>query len=486
MSRSAHEGTQYTDRLARWLDDSTSIPTVIRAWQRRVIPDHWSLLFGRIAVASLAACVLTGVFLLFFYEPSTRSVIYDGSYAALRGTEMSRALESTLELSFDVRGGLLVRQLHHWSASVMIAAVMLHILRSFFTGAFRRPRELTWLLWFGVLLTSMAAGLTGHVLPDDALSGTSLMVMDGLLKGIPVIGTWLSALVFQGRFPSGAVETFYPLHVMVLPAIILLLVLLIGALNLLHRPAQFPGPGRTEDNVVGRPWKSAMVKTAGLFLIVFGLLTVVAATVTVNPVWLYGPSDPSVASAGGGALWYLAFLDGAQRLVPPGWEFVLFERTWTPAILVPAGVCTLFLLIAMVYPFFESRMTRDTASHHLLTKPRNAPNRTGIGVAGIVFYGVLWAAGGSDVIALQFSLSNEGLILALQLCLVIGPVIAFEVTRRVCLGLQRRDREIALHGRETGRIVRLPGGEYVEIHEHVNEYERWELIGDGTRQQVER
>ena len=482
LSRSEQGSAPLTDRLERWLDDRTSIAKLTQSWRQRVIPDHWSLLLGQIAVASFVVCALTGAFLLFFYDPSTTSVAYDGSYAPLHGMEMSRALESTLDVSFEVRGGLLIRQLHHWSASVMIAAVLLHILRIFFTGAFRKPRELSWLLWFGILLMSMAAGLTGHILPDDALSGTSLMVMDGLLKGIPVIGTSLSFLVFQGRFPSGAIDTFYPLHVLVLPAITILFMLVIGVLNLLHKPAQFRGPGRTDKNVVGRPFTVAIVKNGGLFLIVFGVLTVIAATVTVNPVWIHGPADPSVASAGGGALWYLAFLDGAQRLVPPGWEFVLFDRTWTLAILAPIGVSVLFLLAAMLYPFIENWVTGDRKEHHLLTRPRNAPTRTGIGVAGVVFYGVLWLAGGSDVIALHFSLSNEGIILTLQLALILGPVIALVLTKRICLGLQRKDREIALHGYETGRIVRLPGGEYIEVHEHVSDYERWKLIDYETYQ----
>ena len=467
MSRSPHSAGQLTHRWARWMDERTMVATVIASWRRRVIPDHWSLLFAQIAVACAVVCVLSGVFLLFFYEPSTTAVIYEGAYRPLRGMEVSKAFESTLEVSFETRGGLLVRQLHHWSASAMIAAVMLHILRVFFTGAFRKPRELTWLLWIGVLLSSMAAGLLGHILPDDALSGTSLMVMDGLLTGIPVIGTWLSALIFQGRFPGGAIATFYPLHVMVLPGIIIVLLVAIGALSLLHRPPQFPGPGRTEHNVVGRPMKVALVTSVGLFMVVSGILTVIAATTTVNPIWVYGPADPAVASAGGGALWYLAFLDGAQRLVPPGWEVVLFDRTWTPALLVPIGAAGLFFLAAMSYPFVEGWFTGDRDAHHVLTRPRDAPARTGIGVAGVVVYGVLWLAGGSDVIAMKLALSNEGLIFALRLTLVFGPLAAFSLTRRICLGLQRRDRDVALRGHETGRILRRPGGEYVEVHGHV-------------------
>lgn len=430
LSRSSQKNTRAAGRLVRWVDGRPRIAPVLASARRRAVPDHWSLLFGQIAVASFTVCSLSGIFLVFFYEPSTAPVTYEGSYAALRGVEMSRALESTLDLSFEVRGGLLMRQLHHWSASVMIAAVMLHLLRIFFTGAFRRPRGVTWLLWFGVLLAGMGAGLTGHVLPDDARSGMSLMVMDGLLKGIPLIGTSLSSLVFQDRFPAGAIDTFHPVHVVILPALILALLLVIGLLNLRHRPAQFRGPGRTERNIVGRPLTVALVKSGGLFCIVVGVLTSIAATMQVNPVWMYGPADPAVSSAGSGALWYLAFLDGAQRLVPPGWELVLFDRTWTPAIFMPLAVGGLFFLTAMIYPVVERWVSGDHEAHHLLARPRTAPRRTGIGVAGIVFYAVLWIAAGSDVIALRFSLSNESLILTLRIALVVGPILGFTLTKR--------------------------------------------------------
>ncbi|MDM4763175.1 cytochrome b N-terminal domain-containing protein [Galbitalea sp. SE-J8] len=476
LAGSAGRRTRVTDRVARWLDERTRIGAVVRAWRDRVFPDHWSVLLGQVVVASFVVCALTGVFLLFFYDSSTTPVQYDGPYAPLREVEMSRALESTLDLSFEIRGGLLMRQLHHWSASLMIAALLLHILRVFFTGASRTSRELNWLLLFGILFASMAAGLTGQVLPDDMLSGSSLAVLDGILETIPVMGTWLSFLVFQGEFPAGAITTFYPLHIVVMPAIIVVLMVMNGILAAVHKPPQFPGPGRTESNVVGRPFRAAAVNSIGLFLIVFGVLTAIAATVTVNPIWNYGPADPGNASAGGGALWYLAFLDGAQRLVPPGWEFVWLDRTWTLAILVPVGVCALFLVTAMIYPFIEGWITGDRREHHLLTRPRDAPTRTGIGVAGIVFYGVLWAAAGSDLIALHFSLSTDGIVLTLQLALLLGPAAGLILTKRICLGLQRKDREIVLHGHKTGRIVRLPDGEYVEVHEPVNAYERWRLI----------
>lgn len=464
------------ERVEQWFGERTNIMTTLRSWRGRASPDHWSLLLGQIAVASLIVCLLTGVFLAFFYDSSTGTVVYDGAYGPMRGVEMSRAFDSTLRLSLDTRGGLLTRQLHAWSSSLMIAALMLHILRVFFTGGFRKPRELTWVLLFSVLILGMAEGFTGHILPDDMLSGSSLAVLDGLLKAFPAVGARLSFLVFQGGYPSGAVTTFYPLHVILLPAVLVALVVVIGLLNTVHGPEQHTGPGRTERNIVGQPARATTVKSVGLFFIVAGALTGIAATVTVNPVWLYGPADPGNASAGGGALWYLAFLDGAQRLVPPGWEVHWAGCTWALAILVPLAVCAFFLLTAMIYPFIEAWITDDRQERHLLTRPRNAPTRTGIGVAGVVFYAVLWFSAASDLIAWHFSLSVEQVVLVLQCLLVLGPVIGFTIAKRVCLGLQRKDREIAVHGHESGRIVRMPGGGYAEVHQPVTPSEQWMLL----------
>jgi ubiquinol-cytochrome c reductase cytochrome b subunit len=145
-------------------------------------------------------------------------------------------------------------------------------------------------------------------------------------------------------------------------------------------------------------------------------------------------------------------------------------------VLIPLAAIGVFLLLVAVYPFLEGWISGDRTEHHILDRPRNTATRTGIGVAGMVFYGVLWAAASADVASAAFHVSLETIILTLQITLVIGPMVAFEITRRVCLALQRKDRELALHGYETGRIVRLPGGEYVEVHQPVDAYQRWRLI----------
>ncbi|WP_431245896.1 cytochrome b [Leifsonia xyli] len=391
---------------------------------------------------------------------------------------MSKALQSTLAISFELPGGLLVRQAHHWAALLLPAALILQLAVTFFTGAFRPPRRLAWLLLFGLLLTALAGGWSGYALPDDMLSGTGLRIVEGIVLGIPVVGTWLSALLFGGEFPGRIIENLYPIHVAVVPVLLIVLMAARARSAYVNGPAQFAGPGRTEERIVGVPvWPNLAVRAGGLLALVTGGILLLAATVTISPVWLYGPSSPGDASAGSQPDWYTGFLDGALRLVPPGWEVEWLGRTWTPAILLPLLVVGLFLLAIAVYPFVEEWVTGDHAEHHLLDRPRNEPTRTGLGVAALVFYGALWGAGSADLVATHFHLTVESVVAWYQAMVVLGPFVAFLLTRRVCLALQKRDRDILLHGYETGRIVRLPGGEYAEVHGRVDAVERYRLAG---------
>ncbi len=465
---------QLTDRLADSLRSSAA-GRVVKGLGSRAVPTHWSFMFAEVALYSFVIVVITGVFLMFFYVPSSAPVTYSGSYAPLSGIEMSRALDSTLRISFEVQGGLLVRQAHHWASLLLVAAIGMHLLSMFFTGAFRKPRRLMWVIVFLVFLLTLVAGVTGYALPDDMLSGTGLRIVHGIILGIPLVGTWLAFLVFGGEFPSNIIANFYPVH-LVVPLVIVVLIGVYVMLLIKHKPPQFAAPGRTNDNVVGVRLPRYAVMTGGLFLIVFAVVTLIAATVTISPVWNYGPSSPSDATAGSQPDWYTGFLDGALRLVPPGWEFDLFGRTLTLAVLAPLAVVGVFMALVAVYPFIEAWITGDTREHHILDRPRNAPTRTGIGVAGVIFYAALWGAASSDIVATQFMLSIETVTHAFQALLILGPIVGFILARQVALALQRKDRELVLHGVETGRIVRLPGGEYIEVHRELDAYERWRLV----------
>ena len=471
-------GGRFVAGAANYIDERTSLSGLVKELGRKIFPDHWSFMLGEIALWSFVAVLLSGTFLTFFFQASMVETHYAGAFLPLRGVEMSAALDSTLRLSFDIRGGLLVRQIHHWAALVFVAGIGVHMLRVFFTGAFRKPRELNWVIGFILFILAMAEGFTGYSLPDDLLSGNGLRIIDGMIKGIPLIGTWTSFLLFGGEFPgTQIVGRLYTLHILLLPAILVALLVAHLMLMVINKHTQFAGPGRTNSNVVGYPMMPVyMTKMGGFFFLTFGLIVLIASLFTINPIWNYGPYDPSPVSAGTQPDWYIGFADGALRLVPPHLEFVLWDRTWSFNILLPLGIIGIFIVLVLIYPFIEAWVTGDKREHHIAQRPRNAPTRTAIGVAGVIFYAVLWAAASSDIIATHFRLTMEGVIHTLQALLIVGPILGYFIAKRIALALQKKDREIALHGYESGRIVRLPGGEYIEVHQPVDAYERVKLV----------
>jgi ubiquinol-cytochrome c reductase cytochrome b subunit len=471
-------GSRFTSAAANYIDERTSISGLVKELGRKIFPDHWSFMLGEVALYSFVVILLSGTFLTFFFQPSMAEVVYHGSYVPLKGIQMSAAYSSALNISFDIRGGLLFRQVHHWAALLFIAAIGLHMLRVFFTGAYRKPRELNWFIGFILFVLAMAEGFTGYSLPDDLLSGNGLRIIDGLIKGIPVAGTWISYLLFGGEFPgTKLVALFYSVHILLLPAILVAALGVHLLLLIVNKHTQFAGPGRTEDNVVGVPiLPTFAAKAGGFFFVIFGVIVLIASLFTINPIWTYGPYDPSPISAGTQPDWYIGFADGGLRLVPPGWEFVWLGHTWSFNMIAVILVLVVFLGVVALFPFIEAWVTGDKREHHMADRPRNAPARTSIGAAGVTFYAVLWAAASSDLIATHFKVSLEGVIHTLQALLILGPIIAYLVTKRICIALQKKDREIALHGFESGRIVRLPGGEYIEVHEQLDDYERWRLV----------
>ncbi|GAA4718251.1 cytochrome b [Nocardioides conyzicola] len=438
----------------------------------RTVPLHWSTLLGVVSLGCFFVLAVTGVVLLFFYEPSTDTVRYDGGYALLQGVPVSKAYASTLHISFDVPGGLLVRQAHHWAALVLPASLILQMLSTFFTGGFRRPRQWSWVLLGLTFLLALAGGWSGYGLPDDMLAGTGLRIAQGILVGIPLVGTWASFVLLGGEFPGHLVERMYWLHVAVVPALLVLVLGVRFRLALRRLPAQFPARGRTERNVVGLPLAAVVVRASGLFVITTGVLVLLAGLVTINPVWKYGPSSTAHASAGSQPDWYTGFLDGALRLVPSGWDLTAFGGTLPLAVLVPQAVVGAFLTVVLLWPFLEARATGDHREHHLLDRPRDRPTRTAFGVSGLVLFLSLWAAGATDLVTTQFSIAFEHQVVVLRTLLVLGPLVAFQLTRQLCLALVAKDREDAEHGYETGRIMRGVDGGYAEIHAPLDEDHR--------------
>ena len=449
-----------------WFDQRLGLAPLVKKNIRKVFPDHWSFMLGEIALWSFVVLLLSGVFLTFWYVPSMGEVPYEGSYAPLRGVMVSEAYASTLHLSFDIRGGLLMRQIHHWSAMLFIAAMIVHMLRTFFTGAYRKPREINWLIGVALFMLGLIEGFAGYSLPDDLLSGTGLRFVDGLIRSIPVVGAYLELLVFGGEFPGNVIiPRLFTVHVLLVPGLLLGLIAAHMLLLVYHKHTQWAGPGRTENNVVGYPMLPIYAaKAGGFFFVVFGATALLGALVQLNPVWVYGPYDPAQVTAGSQPDWYMGWVEGAVRVMP-NWESQFFGLTWSWNVLVPA-VLLMGLLFAVLslYPFVEQWVTKDQREHHLLQRPRNAPVRTAFGVAAMTAYGILWIAGGNDIIATRFNLDIYMITWFSRIGVFVLPVLAFIVTKRICIGLQRRDQERLLHGYETGIITRSADGSYAERH----------------------
>ncbi|CAB0913455.1 menaquinol-cytochrome c reductase cytochrome b subunit [Corynebacterium diphtheriae] len=447
------------------IDSRYTAASGIRRQINKVFPTHWSFMLGEIALYSFIILLLTGVYLTLFFDPSITKVIYDGAYLPLNGVEMSRAYETALNLSFEVRGGLFIRQMHHWAALTFMVSMTVHMLRIFFTGAFRRPREANWIIGCVLLFLGMAEGFMGYSLPDDLLSGVGLRIMSAIILALPIIGTWLHWLIFSGDFPSDLMlDRFYIAHVLIIPGIILGLIAAHLALVWYQKHTQFPGAGRTENNVVGvRILPVFILETSSFGLVTFGVLALLAGLTSINAIWNLGPYNPSQVSAGSQPDIYMLWTDGAARVMP-AWELYIGNYTIPGAFWV-ALLCGVLVGLLVGYPFIEKKITGDDAHHNLLQRPRDVPVRTSLGVMAIVFYFLLTLSGGNDLFAYHFEVSLNAMTWVGRIGLIVLPPLAYFITYRICLGLQRSDREVLEHGIETGVIKIMPNGAFVEVHQ---------------------
>ena len=448
----------------------------VRRQLNKVFPTHWSFLLGEIALYSFIVLLLTGTYLTLFFDPSMAEVTYSGVYQPLRGIEMSKAFASTLDISFEVRGGLFMRQVHHWAALMFSAAIMVHLARIFFTGAFRRPREANWVIGSLLLILSMFEGYFGYSLPDDLLSGIGLRAaLSSITMGLPLVGTWMHWALFGGDFPCGGLgyqcsadgvllPRMYALHILLIPGIILALIGIHLALVWFQKHTQFPGPGRTETNVVGvRVMPVFAVKSGAFFAMVTGVLGLMGGLLQINPIWQLGPYKPSQVSAGSQPDFYMMWTEGLARIWP-AWEFYPFGHT-IPGGGLGGGDHGPGLHAADRLPVHRAEGDRRRAHHNLLQRPRDVPVRTAIGAMAIAFYMVLTLAAMNDVIAWKFHISLNATTWIARIGMVVLPAIVYYIAYRWCVGLQRSDRAVLEHGIETGIIKRLPHGAYIELHQ---------------------
>ncbi len=439
-AQQADEQPTELERVIGWFDERTGTAGLVHAGLRKVFPDHWSFLLGDLALFSFIILLVTGVFMTFFFTPNSTPTTYTGSYLPLNGEQVSAAYQSVLRLSFDVRLGLLVRQVHHWTALVFLAAITVHMMRIFFTGAFRRPRELNWLVGVTMLMFALAEGFSGYSLPDDLLSGTGLRITYGAIMSIPFAGPNLAYLLFGGEFPTGAIiGRLFVLHVLLLPALLIGAVTLHLGLIFIQKHTQFKIKGATEHNVVGSYfWPMQVFRASGLFLLMAALLVLLGGFVEINPVWQYGPFLPWLAAVPAQPDWYVGWLEGSLRLglpIEPTILGVTIPSPFVPALVIPGIVFG----IVVFWPWIERRLTGDRAVHNLLDLPWQSPIRAASGMAVLAFFLVELLAGANDVLAMTFHVNVEDLTWFLRLALLALPLIAWLLTYALCRERLRRE-----------------------------------------------
>ena len=427
-------------RVTRFLDERAAAAPLLRKTLRYVFPDNWSFLLGEIALYSFIVLVLTGIYLTLFFEPSLKDTVYHGSYEPLQGQKMSEAYRSVVDISFKVKAGLLIRQTHHWAADVFVVAIVLHLLRVSFTGAFRKPRDLTYYVGILMLMTALLEGFLGYSIVDDLLSGMGLAIAYSVVMSLPVVGANVAMLIWGGAYPGipSFESRMYIAHVFLLPIAIAILLSVHLLLVVARHHTQFPGPKRTERRVVGLPMVPAYVpRTLGLAFGVVAVLVLLGGLIQINPIWQWGPYSLANGTNGAQPDWYLGWLIGALRLIPS------FDVTIGNYTLVPnpfwggAAFPLLVFLVLFLWPSLERRVTGDYAFHNLLDRPRDAPWRTAIGVAFFTWIFVVFLAGAADRMFVLFGISYQAQIWAFRVLVWVLPVVALFVTKRVCDELLR-------------------------------------------------
>jgi ubiquinol-cytochrome c reductase cytochrome b subunit len=429
-------------RGTRWIEQRLGAAKGVKWALRYVFPDHWSFLLGEIALYAFLILVATGIFLTLYYIPGDNQVIYHGSYSLLDGEQMSQAYGSVLNLSLSVPAGLLMRQVHHWAADVFIAAIVLHLMRIFFTGAYRKPRDINYYIGLTMLMLAILEGFAGYSLVDDLLSGMGLVIAYSVAMSIPLIGAQLAFLVWDGPFPGSS--RFLPrleiIHVFVLPMALAMLIAVHLAIIMRQHHSQFPGPGRRERNVVGTPmWPAYALRSLGLLLAVAAVLFLLGGLVQINPIWQWGPFHPYLSENGAQPDWYIGWLIGALRLMP-NFEPAIGNHTIVPN---PFWGGALFPLVVFAvlfaWPTLERRVTRDQRRHDLLDRPRDHPVRTAIGAAFLSWVVIIFAVGSTDRLFYRLHISYAAQIHFWRIGVWVLPVISFFLTRSACRSLQRSE-----------------------------------------------
>jgi ubiquinol-cytochrome c reductase cytochrome b subunit len=428
----------------KFLDQRTASAKVVRKGLRYLFPDHWSFLLGEVALYAFIVLIATGIYLALFFDPSTAKTVYHGPYAQLDGRTMSVAYKSVVDLSFTVKAGLLIRQTHHWAADLFVASIVVHLMRVFFTGAFRKPRELTWIIGLIMLFTALLEGYLGYSLVDDLLSGMGLAIGYGVGLSIPVIGGPMTLAIFGAPLPGKPEfwSRMYITHVLLIPLLLATLITIHLVLVAARHHTQFRESDRhTERRIIGVPmFPGQAPRSLALMFFVAAVLFLLGGLVQINPIWQWGPYEPWLATNGAQPDWYLGWLIGALRLMPS------FDVTIGHFTLVPnpfwggVGFPLLVLALLAAFPWLERRFTRDHGFHNLADRPRDAPTRTAFGVAFLSWVFLIFAFGAADRIFVLWGLSYGTQLYIFRIAVWVVPPVLFIVVRRLCRELQAADR----------------------------------------------
>jgi cytochrome b-561 len=446
-----------TDRLYGWLDERLDLDDA-SSFLGKAFPAEDSFLLGEVALFSFVVLGLTGIFLGFFYEPSTTEATYEGSVAGFQGEELPAAFMSVLQITYDVPFGMFIRRVHHWAAHLFVASLGLHMLRVYFTGAYRNPRELNWVVGVGLAILAMAAAYTGYSLPFDEFAATATGIGYNMAKSIPLIGGALSKIVFGGEFPSSAtIPRLYFLHVLVIPLLLagglaLHMLILIRqkhteasrsgdvkpASSRSEIPAETAADGgaeptvdRDDDSVVvGLPaFPNQAAVSAVVFFLTLATLSILAGLLPVHNVAEYGPNNPASTPAIIMPDWFLMWLYGFLKLWPTWLSFsvgpVHFSTEFLGGIVVPG----LVFLVVFAWPFIDR-----SEPIHFTTDPLDRPWQTGVGVAGVTFIMIASIAGMNNLLADAIGVSTNVLNPVLTLALVAVPLAAFGIVYRTLRG----------------------------------------------------
>jgi len=442
--------------IARELDSRLRIAKFVREALNHVFPDHWSFMLGEIALYAFVILVATGAFLALFYNGSSAQIIYHGSYRPLDGVRMSAAYRSVLHISFDVPGGLLMRQMHHWAADIFIAAIVAHQARIFFTAAYRKPRELNWTVGMTLLVLALVNGFFGYSMCDDLLSGAGLRIGYAIAMSIPVIGPWLTFILMGGTVPvSATVPRFYAMHIFIVPAFIAALIGVHLAIVWRQYHTNYPGPGRADTSIVGsRLWPVYALKSLGLFLLMLSITAALGGLVQIDPVWIYGPANPTAIIPGAQPDWYLGWIEGAMRLFPG--INLHFGRYLIPEVFFPAVLFPGLLFVTLyAYPFIEEAFCLDLRAHNVLRLPSQHPFNTALGCTVFSVLIILQLAGSDDVISVVTGSSVVALRSLFRVLFFVVPAIVSVVVYLLCRAVNgKRSRSLSV-AQESGNEARV-------------------------------